>query len=100
MNRFQHTATAAFNAEGFPAGQPTRAFEHCCYAEHGITPNWILSLNRMDHVQYAFVHRHAAADREHKHAHNERPEVQLVAVSKRMIPVRGLAALLDPEQHP
>src|SRR5690242_17346968 len=99
MNRFQHAATTALNAERFPTRQPTRALEHCCYPEHGITPDRILGRNRMDDVQHAFVYRHAAADSEDEHAYDERPEVKLMPVSERMISIRGLAALEDPEQH-
>src|ERR1041385_3778192 len=95
MNRFQHTATTAFNAKRLPPGQPTCALEHRCYPKHGITPDQILRLSRMHDVQDAFVYRHAAADSEDEHAHYKCPEIQLMPVSKRMVPIRRLAALVD-----
>src|ERR1043165_1899133 len=99
MDRLQHTAAPTLSAKRLPSCEPRSSFEDGRDPQHCITPHDVPGLRRMCDVGNAFVNRHAAADCEHEHAHQESPEVKLVPMTKRMIRIGRLATLVHTEQH-
>jgi hypothetical protein len=62
-----------------------RALEDAGDAEHNVVPQGVLHRFGMSDVLHAFVKRHASAKAEDKHRDDQTPEVQLFAVSKRVL---------------
>src|SRR5260370_386231 len=85
-------------AKGLECEIRRSAFKDEGHAQHHIIPGRIVQV-RITKMSYAFINRHAAAERENQNRHHQRPEVELFAVSEWMLGVRRFLTLAKAKEE-